>query len=67
MVPILMAAADFEVRTLVVGLVVALVVALVAFLVCLLLNHLGVPVPGQIVAALVFVIVLLLYVVDALE
>jgi hypothetical protein len=66
MVPILLAASEFEARTLIVGLIVALIAAIVAYLVGVLLTHIGVPIPPQILAGVVFLLVLLVYVLDAI-
>jgi hypothetical protein len=58
----LIAAAGLEVRTLIVGLIVAALVALVVFLIV----HLIAPPYERIAAGVAFLVVFLLYVLDAL-
>lgn len=63
MVPFLVAAADLEVRTLIIGLIVAFIVALIVGLIVHFLH----PAYERTAAAVAFLIVLLLYVLQALD
>ncbi len=67
MVPILLAAAEFEARTIIVGLIVAVIVALIVYAICLLLNHVRVPIPPAPVALVIGLLVFLLYALDAFD